>query len=134
MHEFGCVAGAPVILVELGFFVRLQVGGADFVHLETEQIQLLGISLFVHDQRGLLRFERGAPPDEARKRFAFAVELGERIEDCQLFGGLQQGLVLVWSVNIHQPLANRRENIQRRRRTVDELPIRSSVGERSLEE
>jgi len=43
--------------------------------------------------------------------------------DGELAGGVQEGLVLVRSVNIHQRFAERSEGIQRCRRAIDELAV-----------
>ena len=54
LKEFGRVAGALIILLKPALFFRLEARGHDLPGLKPQQIELLGISLFINDQRGLL--------------------------------------------------------------------------------
>ena len=60
----GGVAGQPVFPFESRFFVRGKFGGGDFAGLMAEQVELLSVSLFVHDQGRLLRFERATATNQ----------------------------------------------------------------------
>jgi hypothetical protein len=123
LQEFGGIAGAAVVLLDLSLFLRQQAGGGDFVDLEAKQIKLLRVGLFIDDERGLLGLDGSLAADQPGKRFPFGIEAAERVEDGELFGRMQQRLMLVRAVDIDQRLTEGGENAERSGRTVDELPI-----------
>ncbi len=112
-----------MVLLDLRFLVRLEAGGGDLVGLKAEQVELLGVGLLVHDQRGLLRFQGGAAADEFGEGLAVGVQAAEGIEDGELPGRVEQGLVIVRAVDVHQPFAEGGEDGQRGGRAVDELAV-----------
>ena len=95
---------------------------------------MLRIGLFIHDQRGLLGFEGGAAADEFGKGLALGVQVAEGVQDGELAGGVEERLVLVRAVDVHQPLAEGGEDVQGRGRAVDELPVGAGAGEGALED
>ena len=50
--------------LHLGFLLGPELGRGDFVDLMPEQVELLRVSLLVHNQRGLLPPNAGAAADE----------------------------------------------------------------------
>ena len=86
LEQLGGVAGAAIVLLDLRFFLRLEAGGGNFVGLKAEQVELLRVGLFIHDQRGLLGFEGGAAADELGEGLALAVQAAEGVEDGELAG------------------------------------------------
>ena len=95
---------------------------------------MLRVSLFVHDERGLLSFQHSTTRHEFTKRCALFLQSTERIEDGELLGGMKKRLMIVRPVHVHEPLTDAGENIQRGRRAVDELTIRPRTRERTLED
>ena len=134
LEQFGGVAGAAIVLLDLRFFLRLKAGGGNFVGLKAEQVELLRIGLLIHDQGGLLGFEGGAAADEFGECLALAIEIAKGVQNRKLAGGVQERLVLVRAVDIHQPLAQGGEDAQRRWGAVDELAVRARAGEGALQE
>ena len=86
LEQPGGVAGAAVVLLHLRFLLRLEPRRGDFLHLKAQQINLLRVGLLIHDQGGLLGFERGAAADEVAKGLAFAVQVPKGVQDGQLPG------------------------------------------------
>ena len=134
LEQFGGVAGAAIVLLDLRFFLRLEAGGGNFVGLKAEQVKLLRIGLFIHYQGGLLGFEGGAAADEVGECLALAIEVAKGVQNRELAGGVQERLVLVRTVDVHQPLAQGGEDSQRRGGAVDELAVRAAAGEGALQE
>ena len=134
LEQFGGVAGAAVVLLDLRFFLRLEAGGGNFAGLKAEQVELLRIGLFIHDQGGLLGFEGGAAADEVGEGLALGIQVSKGVQDGELAGGMQERLVLVRAVDVHQPLAQGGEDSQRRGGAVDELAVGAGAGEGALEE
>ena len=111
--QSGGVAGQPVIPFEFRLLVRPQIGGGDFADLMAEQIELLRVGFFVHDQGSLFGFERPAAAGKGGKVLTQRIEAAEGIENGELPGGVQQRLMVVRAVNVHEPLAERAEHVQR---------------------
>ena len=66
---------------------------------------MLRVSFFVHDQRGLFGFQRGTAAHHSAKRGAVIFQSAKGIENGQLFGRVQQRLMIVRTVHVHQPFA-----------------------------
>src|ERR1035441_1147221 len=64
LKQFGGVAGAKVVLLDLHFLLWLEAGGGNFVGLKAQQVELLRIGLFIHYQGGFLGFEVSATANE----------------------------------------------------------------------
>ena len=107
--------------------------GGNFLNLKAQQIQLLRVGFFIHDERGFFIFQNAAAADEFAKFFARFFQTAERIENQNLFAGVQQRLMIVRAVHIHKPFANGRERGERGCRTVDELAIRATRGKISFQ-
>ena len=90
LEEFGGVAGAAMVLLDLRFLFRLQAGGGNLVGLIAEQVELLRVSLLVHDQRSLLGFQGGAAAHEVAKSFALGIEAAKSIENGKLPSRVQE--------------------------------------------
>ena len=69
-----------------------------------------------------------------RKGLARRAQVPERVEDLQLFGRMQQRLMVVRPVNIDQPLTQRAEKIESGWGPIHELPIGAASGEGALEQ
>ena len=106
----------------------------NFLHLKTQQVQLLRVGFFVHDQRGFFGFECGAAADQFAECRAFLFQAAEGVEDGELPGGMQQRLMVVRAVHVHQPFADGGQHVQRGGRAVDELAVRAVGRERALED
>ena len=74
---------------------------------------MLRVSLLIHHKRGLLRLKRGPATDQFREGFALLLQFSERIENGQLPRRVQQRLMVMRPVDVHQPFANRAERLQR---------------------
>src|SRR2546421_12991153 len=112
-----------VILFNLRLLFYSQFGASDLAHLETEQIKLLRVSLFIDNQRRLLLLQSGAPADQPCESLARRTQVPEGVEDAQLFCGVEQRLMVVRAMNIDQPLAQRAEDVQGGGRAVYELAV-----------
>jgi predicted lysophospholipase L1 biosynthesis ABC-type transport system permease subunit len=121
-------------LLHLRLLFRLEARSLNLAGLKAEQVKLLGIGLLINDQRGLLGVERGAPADEVREGLALGIEVSKGVQDRKLAGGMQQRLVLVRAVDIHQPLAQGGQDVQCRRGAVDELAVGARAGEGALQD
>ena len=78
--------------------------------------------------------KRGAAADEFAEGFALLFQAAERVENRELFRRMQQRLVIVRAVHVHQPFADGGQRVQRGGRAVDELAVRAAGGERALED
>ena len=132
-HQLRRIARPLVILLHLHLLARLEFGFRDFTHLETQQVELLRVGLLIDHERGLLGLKRSASTNQFRKAFALALQFSKRIENSQLPRGVEQRLVVVWPVDVHQPFADGAKGLQRGRRAVDELPVGTGGGEGALE-
>ena len=102
--------------------------------LETQEVQLPGIGLFIDNQRGLLIFQIISPADQAGECVAGWIEAGKGVENVQLFGGMKEGLVFVRPVHIDQFAAHGGQHLQRGGGAVDELPVGAGGGQDALEQ
>ena len=78
------VAGAVMLGLDLGFLVGAELGGGDLVDLVAEQVELLRVSLLVHDECGFLLLQRGAAADEFDEGGDLRLQSTEGIEDGEL--------------------------------------------------
>src|SRR6185436_20925848 len=108
--------------------------GGNLVDLKAQQIELLSICSLVHDEVCLRFFQACAEAQSLRESLALRLAFGESIEQIELAGRLQEGLVLVRAVNVYQPLADSSERRKCRRRTVDELAVRTAGCERTFQD
>ena len=134
LQQFGGVAGALKILLHAQIFTGLKPRAGNLLYLKAQQVQLLGIGPFIYDEQGFFRLQRGAAPDQFTKSGTILFQAPEGIEDGELFGGMQQGLVIVRAVHVHQPLADGGERGEGRGRTIDELAVGARIGECALED
>src|SRR6185312_7989369 len=104
------------------------------LNLKAQQIQLLRVSLFIHDERRFLIFQNRTPPHQFTERLALALQFTERIQNQKLLGRIEQRLMVVRAVHVHQPFADGREHAQRRRGAVDELPVGAVRSESALKD
>ena len=89
----------------------LQARGGNFLNLKAQQVQLLRVGFFVHDERGFFGFQLRAAADEFAKGFAFLFQSAERVENRKLLRGMQQRLMVVRAVHVHQPFADGGEDV-----------------------
>ena len=108
--EASGVAGASVIGFDLGFFARDEFRAGDFLHLKTEQIELLGVSALIDDEFTFLPEKFGAAGNFLGERGARLGEFTVGIEDIELLGGMQQRLMIVRTVHIDQHFADGSED------------------------
>ena len=134
LDQLGRIAGAMVVLIELGLLIGLKLRRRNLMNLEAEKIELLGVAFFVLNESSLLFFQSSALAEQAGKCLAEFPHAAECVEDGQLFGGVQQGLVVVGSMNIHEPFSQHSQNVERGRRTIDELAVCSIAGEGPLQD
>ena len=133
LQQLRAVARATELFLNAFVFAGLKPGAGNFVHLKTQQVQLLRVGFLIHDQRGFLIFERGAASDQFAERRLLLFQATERVENRELPAGMQKRLVVVRTVHVHQPFADRRQHIQRGGRAVDKLAICSTSREGALE-
>src|SRR5437763_10135117 len=119
---------------EFLLLVRAQAGGGDFAGLMAEQIELLRVSFLIHDQAGFFGLERGAAADETGEAFPQRIQVAESIEKGELFCGMEQGLMVVGSVNVHQPFAEGGERVRGGGGPVDELAVGAGRAEGAFED
>ena len=133
-EKAGGVAGPVVIELKFFFFVRVEASGFDFADLMLEQFELSGVGGVIGDQGG---FGGGEIPqaadgvgEGAPERFEFA----EGVKQRQLLGRMQQGLVVVRSMDIDQPVAERGEGIEGGGRAINELAVGAGDGQGAFED
>ena len=134
LEQAGAVAGAVKFLCERGFLIGVKFRGGDLGGLVAEEFELLRVGAFVDDERGFFGRERGAAADELREVFARRDEAGEGVEDRELARGVEERLVIVRAVHVHEPLADGGEERERGRGAVDELAVGAGGGEGALED
>lgn len=132
-QKLRCIAGALIFLLNPLLLFRMKFGRRDFVYLKTEEIQLLGVSLFVDDERGFLSFECGTTMDEFGKGIALPFQAAESVEDRKLTGGVEERLMVMRAMHIDEPLTDGAESGERGGRTVDKLAIGAGTGKGALE-
>ena len=134
MNQLRRVARALKFFLNPFIFAGLEPGAGNFVHLKTQQVQLLRVGFLIHDERGFFAFERGPALNQSAKRRPLLFQTAERIENGQLLRRMQKRLVVVRAVHIHEPFAYRRQDVQRGGRAVDELAVCSTGGEGAFED
>ena len=101
----------------------LEACGLDFADLVPEEVALPLRLGGVGDEGRKLVPEGIAAPDGVREGLADGTEATEGVEDGQLLGGLEEGLVVVRPVEIDEPFADRGQGGEGRGRPVDELAV-----------
>ena len=134
MQQLRRVARALEFFLNSFIFAGLEPGAGNFVHLKTQQVQLLRVGFLIHDERGFFAFERGTALNQSAERRPLLFQIAERIENGELLRGMQKRLVVVRAVHVHEPFANRRQDVQRGGRAVDELAVRAAGGEGAFED
>ena len=134
LEEAGAVAGAMKFLFEGGFLVGLQAGGGHFGDLVAEEIELLCVSAVVDDESSLGGLKFGATAEQAGELIALGSESGKGVEDGELAGRVEEGLVIVRSVHVHKPLADGGEKGEGGGGAVDELAVGAGGGEVAFED
>ena len=133
-EQAGGVARPLMFRLHLLVLAGLKFRAFDFADLEAEEVELLRVSFFIHDERGLLRYHARALADERGKLLALWLQFSECIENRELLRGLEQGLMLVRPVHVHEPFAQRGQRGQRGRRAVHELFICPRRREHALDD
>src|SRR5437762_3977 len=77
---------------------------------------------------------RGAAADETGEAFPQRIQVAESIEKGELFCGMEQGLMVVGSVNVHQPFAEGGERVRGGGGPVDELAVGAGRAEGAFED
>ena len=67
-------------LLNLLLFIGAQLCRHDFIGLETEQIKLLGVGLFIDDERSLLGFQGGPLAHQPGESLARRKQTSERVQ------------------------------------------------------
>ena len=134
LEEAGAVAGAVEFLFEGDFFVGVELGGGDLGGLVAEEFELLGVGAVVDDEAGFFGGEGGAAAAELAEVFALGEQAAEGVENGELAGGVEQGLVVVGAVHIDEPLADGAEERKGGGGAVDELAVGSGGGEGAFED
>ncbi len=120
-------------LLDFHFLVRAEPRAGDFPDLKAQQVELLHVGFFVHHESGFFSFEGVATMDECAKSLAFRLQTAKSVEDGELSGGMEQRLMFVRAVHVHEPFADGGQGIEGGGRTVDELAIGAAGGKRALE-
>ena len=123
-----------MVLFHLRLLLRLKAGGGNLIGLKAEQVELLRVGLLVHHQCRFLRFEGGAAANQPGEHLAVRIQPAKGIEDRELASRVQQRLMFVRAVDIHQPLTQCGENVQSSGRAVNELTVGAGAGETTLED
>ena len=89
-----------MLLFDTAIFSGAKLSACYFVHLETEQVELLGVGFLVHDQVGLFLLEFLVLSQHHREPAPLVGKSAERIQDMQLAADVQKRLVVVCAVNI----------------------------------
>ena len=113
---------------------RVQRGIGDFLDLKSQQIELLRVGGFINHKIGLGLLNLGAALEQGGKGGARLLQSAKGVENGELARGVQQRLMIVRAVHIHQPFANLLEHGQRGCAAVDKLTIAAGGRERALEE
>src|SRR5262249_50374566 len=96
---------------------------------EAEQVELLRISFLVDNESGSFRPQGCVSSGEFGKLPALGVKATKSVENVQLAGDVEKGLMFVRTVNIDEPLADSGEQSEGGWRAVDELAVRAGGGE-----
>ena len=109
--------------------------GVDGVDLgELEPVEILLPRLLSHLLLEMLLPVPRVPPGAHQMRHALSLRLAlaEAVEQAELLLGLEQPLMLVLAVELHEVLAEPLQEPDRRRRVVDVDPVPSGAGDLSL--
>jgi hypothetical protein len=134
LEEAGSVLGALVLVFDFSLLVGTELGGGDFLDLKAEEIELLSVGLFVDDERGLLGGEGDAFAQLVTEGGHLGLEAAKGVEDGELPGGLEEGLVVMGPMNVDQGIAELGEDREGGGRAVDELAVDTGRGKGALEE
>ena len=93
-------------LFEFRLLVRLELGGLDFADLKAQQVQLAGVRIFIDDQLGFLRGQGSPQIDERCEVVPLFSKPAVSVKYLELPRGLEQRLVVVRAVDVHQPFAD----------------------------
>ena len=121
-------------LLEFRLLGRLELGGLDLADLKAQQIQLAHVRILVDDQLGFLRGQAGPLVNERGEVDPLFFQPAVSVENLELPRGLEQRLVVVRAVDVHEPFADGGEHVERGRRAVDELPVAARGRKTALEE
>ena len=133
LQQFCRVGGALIILFDGFIFAGLQTRGGNFVHLETQEVQLLRVGFLVHNERRLLICQLTAAVNQFGKSATFLCQTAKSIQNGKLSGRVKQRLMIVRTVNVHQPFADGRQRVQAAGGTVDELAVGAGAGKAAFE-
>ena len=112
-----------VIGFEIFLFAGVQRGTGDFLDLKPQQIELLRVGGFINHEIDLGLFNLGAALEQGGKGGARLLQSAKGVENGELARGVQQRLMIVWAVHIHQPFADLLEHGQRGGAAVDEFHL-----------
>ena len=115
LEQLGGVGGSLVFGFECFLPVRFELGALDLPYLEAEQVELLGVGLFIDDEGGLCGFQRRAPGEQAAEIGDRCLDTGEGVQQGELTGRMKQRLMIMRAVHVDQPIADSRQSVQGRR-------------------
>jgi NCS1 family nucleobase:cation symporter-1 len=132
--EQSCGIPRPVMFrLDRFLLARLQPRRLDLGHLMPQQVQFPGPRPFVGVERRQVCLQAAPAVERRRESSTGGFEPGEGVEEVELAGGLEKGLVVVRPVDVDQPVAEGREGLERRGRAVDELPVAARRGQGALQ-
>lgn len=130
LEDSGRIAGLEVGVGEGGILAGLEASGLDFLGLVREEVALL------MDGGGVVTAEAQEIPvegialvDEGGDGTTQGQEVAEGVEDVELACGLEQGLVVMGPVEVHEALAKGGQRGEGGGRAVDELSVDAVGGD-----
>ena len=134
LTDLGGVLGALVIVFQ-GLFIKAgELGFFDFSSLEAKKVYLSGAGLFV-GKEGLFLAKEGFPFSELQGvGKPLGGDAGEVVQEFKLFLVVEEGLVVVGSVNVDEVLSKRREYGERGGGVIDELAVVAGGGDGAAKE
>src|SRR5688572_20904813 len=94
-----------------------------------KEVELLGVGFFVDDKRGFFGGQTGALGVGLCSAGTKVIEPAVGVEDGELAGGTEKGLMIVRAVNIDEAFAERGKNREGGGRAVNELAAGAGGGE-----
>ena len=129
LADLGGVLGALVVVFKSLFVEAGELGLFNFTGLEAKQVYLSGAGLFV-GKEGLFLAKEGFPFGKLlRIDKPVGGDAGEVVQKFELFLVVEEGLVVVGSVDVDKVLAKRCECGERGGRVVDELAVVAGGGD-----
>ena len=123
-----------VIVVEPHVLARLDLGRLDLAHLVLQKRKPLLPFRLAHFQCRLFLLDAAQFTIGRGTSRAERTELAKGIEQFRLLVVRQQRLVIVRTVHIDEPVAERLQYLQRHGAAIDELPVRTRGGHGALKQ